>query len=269
MPSNALGCLSSPRNEEYLDILLSFNGQSRDNRTCCLSRFNDRGTGNTKPDQVMAAHIIPHAFPDAMREINRTENRKKLSHSDPKDGILLQRKWEILFDRHCWCLRPANLLSSSPPKFLVHVLVPRTVDDVDLSLMAESNDKGITVASLRSWVEEIQQFDGSTVEFAPDAAPSYRALAWHAQRTYDNATKFMWIEQDNNFADFSALSPMLSPRVAAAGDASGAGSVSRASIFSSAEASSSESGGRIVSLKKRPPSGGSQDLPPAKRRDEG
>lgn len=213
--SNVLGCLSSPRDPQLLDKVVRF----YQGRRCILSGVLDPGSGGglDYAHHVIAAHIIPMSQLGVIREINGSVGRQKLTANDPKDVLLLQKKWEILFDHHCWCLVPNNPLSSTPPEFRVKVFVPKDIDDADLSLMTEAlasagGSNAVTTDSLRTWIHELHAYEDTIISFQPNAVPSYRALSWHAQITVDNATAFRWIESGDAFSPFADLSPLLSPR---------------------------------------------------------
>jgi HNH endonuclease len=213
--SNVLGCLSSPRDPKLLEKVVQF----YQGRRCCLSGVLDSGPGGglDTTDHVIAAHIIPMTQLGAIRGINASAGRQKLTANDPKDVLLLQKKWEILFDHHCWCLVPKNPMSSTPPEFCVKVFAPKDIDEADLSLMTEAHSTAagsdaVTADSLRTWIRELHAHADKIVSFQPNAVPSYRALSWHAQITVDNAVAFRWIESDDAFVPYADLSPFLSPR---------------------------------------------------------
>jgi len=199
---------SSAHDSQYNTTVLQFYGNGR---RCCLTGFEDPGQGGGLPthDRVVAAHIIPTAAPDLLLQINSAHVTKEfLNFSSPKDAILMQKKWEVLFDRHCWCLFPDKGLESAP-NFRVHVFA--TTDAAQLSFIASSS--GRTLDEITEWVTKLQDYKDSVVRFDEGRAPSFRALSAHGMITVETALAMRWIDSDtaSKYAIFAELSPSHSP----------------------------------------------------------
>jgi len=183
---------SSQHDSGYNDVVCAFYGNGR---VCCLSGFKDPGVGGGTVNilRVVAAHIIPTSCHEMLAEINRDKSKEFLNFTSPREAILLQKKWEVLFDRYCWCLVPAIPLEHSA-KFKVCVFA--TAEKPQLEFIYSSINKSLaTREDLEVWVSELGEFDGKIIEFAEGKVPSHRALSVHRNTAVTLAEQLGWINE--------------------------------------------------------------------------
>jgi hypothetical protein len=206
---------SSSHDPQFISCVATFYGGAR---KCCLTGVVDPGQGGQFEfnDRVIAAHIIRTAEPMLLLQINATHpNREFLTFQSPREAILLQKKWEILFDLHCWCLLPENPLSRDPV-FTVHVFASAQTDTDKVKLSFLTSKK--PPYPLEDWIQELTVYHGKQVTFDPNSKPSFRALSAHALQTVQFATVMRWIDdaQAAAFQIYGELSPIHSPPVSEA-----------------------------------------------------
>lgn len=194
---------SSSHDPNFVTCVADFYG----GRKCCLTGVEDTGPGGglEQWNQVIAAHIIRTSEPALLLRVNESHPDKEfLTFQSPRDAILLQKKWEVLFDLHCWCLFPSNALSSDP---VFKVLVVADANDTaKLSLLQTSRNKAYP---LDLWINQLAAYEGKTVSFSGSKTPSFRALSVHARQTVIFAKAMRWIDdaQEAALQVFGELSP--------------------------------------------------------------
>lgn len=197
---------SSAHSPELLQDVVNFYGSGR---ICLLSGTFDPGNQNVGEfDQVMAAHILPASQEDLYWPLNN-DGMRYLAADKPYSCILLQRKFEKLFDKHAWCLIPLRPLEN-PLEVTVKVLIKSDMPDQYSSFKRSMNNK--CKPHVDEWVTELMGYDGNTIEFQPGKTPSFRALAEHARLAFLFARSAGWISQDDleSFEIFGDLSPVIS-----------------------------------------------------------
>eukprot|EP00281_Chroomonas_sp_CCMP1168_P019228 CAMPEP_0206226374 /NCGR_PEP_ID=MMETSP0047_2-20121206/8068_1 /ASSEMBLY_ACC=CAM_ASM_000192 /TAXON_ID=195065 /ORGANISM="Chroomonas mesostigmatica_cf, Strain CCMP1168" /LENGTH=244 /DNA_ID=CAMNT_0053649479 /DNA_START=1166 /DNA_END=1900 /DNA_ORIENTATION=- len=194
---------SSAHDPDFIQEVVKYYGN---NRCCCLTGIFDLGDGLQVFDRVYASHIIQTSDPGLLLEINHAHPDKEfLTPQSPRNAILLQKKWEILFDLRCWCLFPADLLSQTP-NFKVYVFATTA----GMSFLQASIRKPLP---LQKWIEELRNFDQKTIIFPENQAPSFRALSAHALQTVQFAHAMRWIDSAEDYAAFADLSRLHSTSV--------------------------------------------------------
>ena len=197
---------SSAHDPDFCQEVIKYYGNGR---CCCLTGTLDLVTGLPLYDRVHASHIIQTSDPGQLLEINNAHPDKEfLTPQSPRNAILLQKKWEILFDLRCWCLFPVDLFSQTP-NFKVHVFA---TSKAETSFLQASAKKPLP---LMEWIEELQKFNGKVINFSENRAPSFRTLSVHALQTVRFAQAMRWIGHDSaeNYAAFADLSRLHSTPV--------------------------------------------------------
>jgi hypothetical protein len=199
---------SSTHDEQFIQNVVTFYGNKR---CCCLTGALDPGHGGGLPeyDRVHASHIIRTSDPGLLLAMNQAyRDREFLTSESPRNAILLQKRWEVLFDLHCWCLLPESPLSTTP-NFKVHVFAS-TDGPEQMTFLQASVKKPYP---LHDWISCLQSYHGKSITFAQDHAPSFRALSAHALQTVQFANAMRWNVDDaaDVFRPFADLSGLHSP----------------------------------------------------------
>jgi hypothetical protein len=208
---------SSIHSETMLKRVMDYyQGDDKGERRCIVSGFVDPGKGGDLPmiERVIAAHIVPSSKWNIYLNLSDS-GRRVLNADQPYSCILLQKKLEVLFDRHAWCLIPSNPMKNAY--------------EVTVKVLVHPNN-GVGYASFKQrmpreylevvddWIRQLQKCNGQTISFQEGRTPSFRALALHAHQSmvYANAMNFVTEEELIDFDALDALSPMKSNPVSEA-----------------------------------------------------
>jgi len=104
---------SSKHSKDFNETVVNYYGGKR---KCCVSGKEDPGNQNlAMEERVTAAHLISSKNRDAYLELNKGKGKREfLTEFSPRSCVLMQRKWEILFDCFAWCFVPADPMSDAP-----------------------------------------------------------------------------------------------------------------------------------------------------------
>jgi hypothetical protein len=210
---------SSGHSKGFNETVVNYYGVRR---KCCVSGEEDPGNQNLpKEERVIAAHLISSKNKDAYLELNKGRGKREfLTEFSPRSCVLMQRKWEILFDRFAWCFVPANPMSDAPI-YKICVLVDMSKQDGTFEYWKNLIPADF-LPQLDSCIATLLEFQesGKEITFTKDCCPSFRAMSRHLLEAMDFAESLGWVGSDDvlNFVQLSEFSPMHSSPASEASD---------------------------------------------------
>ena len=194
-------------------------------KVCCLSG-KTHASGAAPFENVIAAHIIATADTELLTLVNEGADVNHFLYPHmPQSAILLQKKYEVLFDRLLWCFLPKNPLEqdvSGGVVLRVHVFVKvRSDNELQFLQGLVGKDKR---KHLGTWIAELQGYNHKDVAFGAGKVPSLRALSAHAVKTITFALSNRWLDyvEASNYNAYADLSPSCSVQVVSSREEEGA-----------------------------------------------